>query len=115
MIYILISLIQDEAIRKAFMRVFLSLLKSYRYFLVGNNDEDGVSSLLNVNKFLAEHPSSNHEFLKSLLSSQAFQKFLEDRFNANSVETIMYFDEAIIEKVRLFTILNATNGTYLCR
>jgi hypothetical protein len=85
------------------MRVFVSLLKTYRYYLVGNTDSlDGnVSSLLNINKFLAEHPQSSHEFLKNFLGSQAFNKFLEDRFNANSVETVMFFDEAIIEKVQI--------------
>jgi hypothetical protein len=82
------------------MRVFVSLLKSYRYHLTGNN-EDGISSLLNVNKFLAEHPAANQEFLKSFIVSQAFSKFLEDRFVANSVETVMFFDEAIIEKVSI--------------
>lgn len=65
----------EESIRKSFLRVFLSLLKNYRNFMVEKSPlvEFTADYLIDVPKFLAEHHPLTHEFLLSLLNSQAFQ------------------------------------------
>eukprot|EP00474_Spongospora_subterranea_P009584 CRZ10042.1 hypothetical protein [Spongospora subterranea] len=70
----------SKGIRSAFFRVFVSMLKNYRDFIVYPNEGDPFpNSFFRAEEFIATFPNSSHRFLADFLSTQAFAKFIEDR------------------------------------
>jgi len=71
-------------------------LKSYEQFLNSNNPHQ----LFRVDEFLADLNLSiaNYEFVKQVVQTQMFQRFLEDRETDPCDPLFLFFDECIIAK-----------------
>ena len=86
----------SEEIRNAFLRFFVSLLKSYEQFLNVNN----AYQLFRVEDFLADLNLNiqSNEFVKTAVKTQMFQRFLEERQINPCDPLFLFFDECIIAK-----------------
>ncbi len=99
---------QESELQTAFFRVFVSIFKAYREFLIfpaGAGAAAAKDAAINdlcfdIAGFLKTHSSSSHLFLTSLMKTQAFQRFVEDRvYPAKDDSNVQFFDESIIAKV----------------
>ena len=89
-------------LRYSFFRCFLSIFRSYRDFLSPppSNSKNSNSSLFNTAEFIRQNPASER-FLTTFCSTQAFQKFVEDRvyISQQTESDVFYFDQSIMAKL----------------
>lgn len=83
-------------IRNAFLRFFVSIFSSYEKYLV----KDSGSKSFRSEEFLASLnlPSGSHRFVASVLATQMFQRFVQERQAHPSNPTVLFFDQSIIAK-----------------
>ena len=87
-------------IREAFLRFFVSIMKSYEKFI----DADGEE--FHQDAFINDFDDDEQPFFSQLVKSQMFERFIEERLvnpavNAHldlSYLTLRFFDESIIQK-----------------
>jgi pentatricopeptide repeat protein len=91
----------EITLRQAFFRMFVSLFKDYKSFLVTPTEENPYpESSFNTTAFLKKVPSSSHAFIRAFTNTQAFAHFAEARvFNDESKQLdIVFFDQSIVAK-----------------
>jgi dDENN domain len=78
------------------LRFFVSLLKNYEQFL----NVDNLNDPFRIEEFLADLGLSvpSYGFVKKMLKTQMFQRFLEERQNDACDPLFLFFDECIIAK-----------------
>lgn len=95
------SNIDEQALREAFLKFFVAIMKNYRKYLIYPSQET-PNPLVNFQQkdFIADHPSDWSEFLKSVLPTQAFCQFCDARISSSSLKDadIRFFDESIEAK-----------------
>jgi hypothetical protein len=92
---------QENNLRQAFYRLFVSLFKDYRPHLIMPTDADPFPDpSFQIAAFLVKHPKSSHAFLDEFLRTQCFQRFVEERtFPSKDDSHVKFFDESIVQKV----------------
>ena len=95
--------VKEAEFQAQFYRLFVSLFKNYREFLIFPSKEPMVDPHhacgFDKQGFLKSNAASNHAFLKQFLETQAFQAFVELRTHPNPNDTdVLYFDESITAK-----------------
>jgi hypothetical protein len=92
-----------QEIRGAFLRFFVSILRTYQEYVVpATPGEPYPETLFYRDQFLrdASHiPQAAREFASLMLQSQMFERFLEERYTRPDLPEIRFFDESIIEKL----------------
>jgi hypothetical protein len=94
-------------IREAFLRFFVALLLDYRQFM-GEKSFEADQFLEN----LALNPPST-DFVRYMLRTQLFARFIEDRRNNFDDHEVRFFDESINAKIKRSkkTVLTNIGGT----
>lgn len=85
-----------EEIRNAFLRFFVSVFNSYEKYLGKDSDKERFRS----DEFVASLglPSGQQRFVSSILATQMFQRFIQERKANPSSPSILFFDQSIIAK-----------------
>ncbi|PKC07971.1 DENN-domain-containing protein [Rhizophagus irregularis] len=104
----------EPKVLEAFLRVFSSLLRNYRSFLINNdnttrsraNDDNEFETIEDINElfrkdlFLKTLDKDEKAFLSNLIDSQSFSQFITERAIRKSEDyDILYFDEIIKAKL----------------
>ncbi|CAH1795855.1 unnamed protein product [Owenia fusiformis] len=98
------EIIMETAVQEAFLRFMASVLKGYKHHLlpitaaptVGTTD---ASRLFDMQNFLKSREKANHRFFTSIMKTQTFIRFIEDRsFVSDNDASLAFFDECA-EKV----------------
>ena len=100
------SSIDEIALREAFLKFFVAIMKNYRKYLIYPSQET-PNPLINFQQkdFIEDHPADWAEFLKSVLPTQAFCQFCDARISSSSLKDadIRFFDESIEAKHNRYT------------
>ena len=85
-----------DGIRNAFLRFTVATFADYQDSLLENSE----SNLFDKEKFVEDTTSHDGSltFIKNVLGSQLFQRFLEERKENPEIPEIQFFDESIIAK-----------------
>ena len=90
----------DQALRAAFLKFFVSLLKNYRKHLIY-----GSIRKFDTEAFLAEQAVESRPFLEQMLESQLFSQFVDSRvFEIGRDPDVVFFDESIDAKQNRYTL-----------
>jgi len=83
-------------IRNAFLRFYVAVFNNYEKYLVKKPGNDRFRSA----EFLASLnlPSGSHHFVSSMLATQMFQRFVQERQANPSSPSILFFDQSIVAK-----------------
>ncbi len=81
--------------RQTFFRFFVSLLLDYRKFLVLPSTEvPKPDQRFNRQAFIDSHPKECAEFFETLVCSQAFTNFVDERVQVdNATANVVFFDQ----------------------
>ena len=99
----------SRQVRAAFLRFFLSILKDYRCclrlpFLTPDFEpiaNPSQSELFDHTQFLEMHPLASHSFIQSLIETQCFMRFVEERtFPSTRAWEFVFFDQCINDGVQ---------------
>lgn len=92
------EVLDDRAIRDAFLRFFCSILAGYERYLVVPDVDFLISGneWFDAKGFLASASEENAAYLGSLVSTQLFQSFIQRRTEASDVHLLL-FDECMQE------------------
>ena len=85
-----------KKIRAAFLRFFTSIFNRYEKFVVKTGDEAPFRSEAFLQDLILS--PSNRNFVSSILNTQMFNTFLQERAENSSHSDILVFDESIIAK-----------------
>ncbi|CAM9133700.1 unnamed protein product, partial [Ectocarpus fasciculatus] len=100
------SNIDEIALREAFLKFFVAIMKNYRKYLIYPSHET-PNPLINFQQkdFIEDHPADWVDFLKSVLPTQAFCQFCDARISSSSLKDadIRFFDESIEAKHNRYT------------
>jgi len=79
-------------IREAFLRFFVSIMKSYDKFIDADREE------FHQDAFINDFDDEEQPFVSQLIKSQMFERFIEERLVNPSENEVRFFDESIIQK-----------------
>ena len=85
-------------VRAAFLRFFVSTLREYEDNVQAS---DQIKGPFDVDGFIKDSNhlnSSCHDFIKAMVSSQMFLRFIEERLSNSTQHEILLFDESITAK-----------------
>ena len=85
-------------IRSAFLRFFVSIFRAYDKFVPSKNSDKGFDRV----GFMKESNHLNsecHEYMSFLLTSQMFERFIEERVVNENDPEIRFFNESINAKM----------------
>ena len=95
-----VDVFSAEEIRQAFLRFFVSIFKNYEKFLnLSNNNCNHIP--FSKAEFLLdckELSEKSREYLSQVISTQMFERFIEESVNNSEQFEIMFFKESIIQK-----------------
>ncbi|KJE88826.1 hypothetical protein CAOG_00406 [Capsaspora owczarzaki ATCC 30864] len=105
-------------VRKAFLRIMLTILKNYRQFLNTPELDDDNSTgeeWFNKEAFLASHDKELRPFVAQVLDTQSFSQFTLDRMERPPSDfEVLFFDESLKERQnRKFTKLTKEATPFL--
>ena len=113
----------DYLICSAFFRVFVSMLKDYRSFLIfPTASQPFPDPCFDLPGFLKTQESKGlggtglKEFMNDFTKTQAFRRFCEERTFPNHKDNkrVLFFDESILAKVHIRTQSNSARGWRSC-
>lgn len=79
-------------IRNAFLRFFVSIFRDYRQYL-GDGRFEEANFLASLNMSL-----ESRQFMNSIIKTQMFNRFVEDRTQSPHDPEILFFDQSITAK-----------------
>ncbi|OQR94357.1 hypothetical protein ACHHYP_01447 [Achlya hypogyna] len=90
---------QDD-VRMAFLRFFVSVLKRYAAYLNTNSSMTNTAPIFDAASYLRDNSDAlSRPFLATMTESQMFQRFCEDRLFNPSLPEVVFFDQAINQKL----------------
>jgi hypothetical protein len=103
----------DAKIQDTFLRIWTSLLRNYRQFLVPEPDKAPSLDAFRKQEFLAQFTDRETRlFMTHVCDTQAFAQFITDRLERDSNDhEILFFDEAIKAKLNRSKIRMAKETT----
>ena len=112
--------VDEKALRHGFLAFFVAVLKNYRRYLVyASRERPSPLAAFRNEAFIADHPTNWQPFLITLVHSQAFSQFVDERvgrlqageqkgFQSNDV---VFFDESIDAKMNRYSFALTLNDT----
>ncbi|OQR91311.1 hypothetical protein THRCLA_09040 [Thraustotheca clavata] len=96
-----VNAFSQEDIRLAFLRFFVSLLKKYATYLnCATSTQTPTQPIFDANSFLRDNSDMfSRPFLSIMIESQMFQRFCEDRLYNPTLNEVVFFDQAINQKL----------------
>ncbi|XP_052281049.1 DENN domain-containing protein Crag-like [Dreissena polymorpha] len=98
------EMVLDMQIQEAFLRFMACIMKGYKQYLkpienAPDIDTTNAASLFDMQGFLKSRDKANHKFMQTLLRTQLFNRFIEERsFVSDKDDSLAFFDECC-EKV----------------
>ncbi|XP_053405869.1 C-myc promoter-binding protein-like isoform X2 [Mercenaria mercenaria] len=98
------EMILELQIQESFLRFMACILKGYKHYLkpienAPDLDTTNAASLFDMAGFLKSREKANHKFFQTLLRTQLFNRFIEERsFVSDKDDSLAFFDECT-EKV----------------
>ncbi|XP_052793201.1 C-myc promoter-binding protein-like isoform X2 [Mya arenaria] len=98
------EILLELEIQEVFLRFMACILKGYKNFLkpianMPDLDTTNAASLFDMQGFLKSREKANHKFYQTLLRTQLFNRFIEERsFVSDKDDSLAFFDECT-EKV----------------
>ena len=88
-------------VRAGFLRFFVSVLKDHSTYTSSSvgSSRNGTIAVFDIEGFLTQHAPESHEFLRSMLSTQMFDKWLQDSVNYPDAYDVRFFQESIKAKL----------------
>ena len=99
--------LDEAAVRSAFLKFFVAILKTYRKYIVygTSNDPDPLTKF-RFDEFLAEQPADARAFLEELVATQMFSQFVDERalqfVSGDKLRDVVFFDESIDAKMNRY-------------
>lgn len=107
--------VDDASIREAFLKFFVSMLLSYKAYLIYpdvNEERDGFTPNFRFNQFVNDQNADWQPLLKEIVKTQAFTQFVDDRLEVDQLDRdIIFFDESIEAKLNRYTFKRRTIDT----
>lgn len=104
--------VDERSLRHGFLAFFVAVLKNYRRYLVyASRERPSPLAAFRNEAFIADHPSSWQPFLISLVQSQAFSQFVDERVGriqtgeqkGFQLNDLIFFDESIDAKMNRYS------------
>ena len=98
--------IDEKAIRGSFLKFFVSILQSYRKYLVYPSKANPFPKRRFLeSEFVASSEADWRDFLQPLMGSQAFHQFIDVRLSRSgwTDPEMIFFDESIDAKINRYT------------
>eukprot|EP00761_Pharyngomonas_kirbyi_P001479 gb/GECH01001483.1/.p1 GENE.gb/GECH01001483.1/~~gb/GECH01001483.1/.p1 ORF type:complete len:929 (+),score=128.64 gb/GECH01001483.1/:1-2787(+) len=88
-----------DDVRQVFLRFFVSLFRRYRSFVLDENEAShGFELPFNKEGFIKESSQSARSFVRKMVETQGFQRFIFDRIEGVNTWERILFDESIEAK-----------------
>ncbi|EQC39951.1 hypothetical protein, variant [Saprolegnia diclina VS20] len=89
-----------DQVRQSFLRFFISMLKRYASYLNNDSSKTNTAPIFDAAGFLRDNSdAASRPFLSVMIESQMFQRFCEDRLFNPTLPEVVFFDQAINQKL----------------
>ncbi|ETV98542.1 hypothetical protein, variant [Aphanomyces invadans] len=94
------SMFLSDPVRHAFLRFFVSIFKRYATYLNPKALHHPSEALFDATAFLRDNSdAASRPFLATLIGSQMFQRFCQDRGTSPQLPEVLFFDASIHQKL----------------
>ena len=112
--------VDEKTLRHGFLAFFVAVLKNYRRYLVyASRERPSPLAAFRNEAFIADHPANWQPFLITLVHSQAFSQFVDERVGrlqageqkGLQLNDLMFFDESIDAKMNRYSFAFTVTDT----